>query len=438
MGIYGSSLDIAKLGKNDFNLSFLNYDTGIHAMYSGIDWLYTYVETLYIYDYKIVYFWFLNSVYDESMDFFFLSVWYSSLQTSSLQLFWSVLLDTYITSSLFQLSLTDEWVRSYMSGKDSALFVIYHPEVIFLKNQIINNYFFDFLSDINVSAIQYLDSQSLLTPIMLFPQLLFVAYMGFLFVAFYFSFYSSSTKEESTIDSDYLSASITVESEKEIGSIDDMLMPSIIIIYTFGWYFYLYCWNLFCCVPELILVFFFFPLLYYTIGNTPTFMLYDFGILFACYLRGIAPTPTMLFELMYDYIAVIAFYVRILTQGVRLALMFAAYAGMHDFVLFMDYNHRYLTGNESLWEEISNINTSISSFTYFFLGTLPGILLNWMYEVFHTFFVVTGQLVAYFGMIFWLFLFLFTFFVIEKQESYFEERRKFRQDLLKKIQNLNK
>jgi hypothetical protein len=438
MGIYGSSLDIAKFGKNDFNLSFLNYDTGIHAMYSGIDWLYTYVETLYIYDYKIVYFWFLNSVYDESMDFFFLSVWYSSLQTSSLQLFWSVLLDNYVTNSLFQLSLTDEWVRSYMSGKDSALFVIYHPEVIFLKNQIINNYFFDFLSDINVSAVQYLDSQSLLTPIMLFPQLLFVAYMGFLFVAFYFSFYSSSTKEESTVDADYLSASITVESEKEIGSIDDMLMPSVIIIYTFGWYFYLYCWNLFCCVPELVLVFFFFPLLYYTIGNTPTFMLYDFGILFACYLRGIAPTPTMLFELMYDYIAVIAFYVRILTQGVRLALMFAAYAGMHDFVLFMDYNHRYLTGNESIWEEISNINTSVSSFTYFFLGTLPGILLNWMYEVFHTFFVVTGQLVAYFGMIFWLFLFLFTFFVIEKQEGYFEERRKFRQDLLKKIQNLNK
>jgi len=436
MGIYGSSLDIAKFGKNDFNLSFLNYDTGIHAMYSGIDWLYTYVETLYIYDYKIVYFWFLNSVYDESMDFFFLSVWYSSLQTSSLQLFWSVLLDSYVTNSLFQLSLTDEWVRSYMSGKDSALFVIYHPEVIFLKNQIINNYFFDFLSDINISAIQYLDSQSLLTPIMLFPQLLFVAYMGFLFVAFYFSFYSSSSKEESTVDADYLSASITVESEKEIGSIDDMLMPSIIIIYTFGWYFYLYCWNLFCCVPELVLVFFFFPLLYYTIGNTPTFMLYDFGILFACYLRGIAPTPTMLFELMYDYIAVIAFYVRILTQGVRLALMFAAYAGMHDFVLFMDYNHRYLTGNESIWEEISNINTSVSSFTYFFLGTLPGILLNWMYEVFHTFFVVTGQLVAYFGMIFWLFLFLFTFFVIEKQESYFEERRRFRQDLLKKIQNL--
>lgn len=37
MGIYGSALDITTNGKNDFNLSFLNYDTGIHAMYSGID-----------------------------------------------------------------------------------------------------------------------------------------------------------------------------------------------------------------------------------------------------------------------------------------------------------------------------------------------------------------------------------------------------------------
>lgn len=37
MGIYGSSLDIVKTGKNDFNLSFMNYDAGIHAMYSGID-----------------------------------------------------------------------------------------------------------------------------------------------------------------------------------------------------------------------------------------------------------------------------------------------------------------------------------------------------------------------------------------------------------------
>ncbi len=71
MGLFGSVLDVAKMGNNDFGLSSLNYDTGIHAMYSGIDWVYTHVETIYMYDYKIVYFWLLNNVYDESMDFFF-------------------------------------------------------------------------------------------------------------------------------------------------------------------------------------------------------------------------------------------------------------------------------------------------------------------------------------------------------------------------------
>jgi hypothetical protein len=153
-------------------------------------------------------------------------------------------------------------------------------------------------------------------------------------------------------------------------------------------------------VPECSLVFVLFPLLYYTIGNTPTFLLYDFGILYNCYLRGIAPTPTMLFELIYDYVAVIAFYVRVLTQGIRLALMFFTYAAMHDYVTYMDYTHRCWIGNESIWEDISNINTSTDSLTYFFVGTLPGHVLNWMYELFHTFFVVTGQLIAYFAMIF--------------------------------------
>ena len=415
----------------------MNYSTGIHAMYSGIDWLYTHVETMYIYDYKIVYFWLLNSIYDESIDFFFSSLWFLSLQTSAFQLFWSILLDSYISNVILQFNLTDEWVRSFISSKDTALFVLNHPEILFFKGCIINNFFFDFLTDINISAVQYLEAQSLLTPIMLFPQLLFIAYLAFFFVSFYFSYYSSSSKEEATVDADYLSASITVESEKEIGSIDDIIMPAVVFIYTFGWYFYLYCYNMFSVMPEFILVIFSFPLVYYTIGNTPTFLLYDFGILYNCYLRGIAPTPTMVFELMYDYIAVIAFYVRILTQGVRLALMFFTYAAMHDSILYFDYTHSFSVGNESIWEDLSNINASVSSVTYFFLGVLPGHLLNWMYEVYHTFFVVTGQLVAYFAMIFWLFLFLFTFFIIEKQESYFDERKKFRQNLLKKIRDIN-
>ena len=38
MGTHGLTLtNAANIGKNDFNLSFLNYETSIHNMYSGID-----------------------------------------------------------------------------------------------------------------------------------------------------------------------------------------------------------------------------------------------------------------------------------------------------------------------------------------------------------------------------------------------------------------
>ena len=102
------------------------------------------------------------------------------------------------------------------------------------------------------------------------------------------------------------------------------------------------------------------------------------------------------------------------------------------------FSAKPMTGNESIWEEISNINGSIPSITYFMLGVLPGFILSWFYEVIHTFFVVTGQIVSYLTMVFWLFVFLFMFFVVERQETYFQERKKFRQDLLKKIQNIKK
>jgi hypothetical protein len=117
--------------------------------------------------------------------------------------------------------------------------------------------------------------------------------------------------------------------------------------------------------------------------------------------------------------------------------MFGTYLELHDIILIYGYDQSLFIGNESIWEEISNINLSVSSITYFFLFVLPGHIIYWMYQLLHTFFVVTGQFVAYFAMIFWLFLFLFTFFSAEKQENYFSEKRKQRQKLLKKIRDIN-
>jgi len=50
----------------------------------------------------------------------------------------------------------------------------------------------------------------------------------------YFAYFNSKSKENNTIDSDYLSAWVTIEAEKEISSIDDLFLSILVVIHVFG------------------------------------------------------------------------------------------------------------------------------------------------------------------------------------------------------------
>jgi hypothetical protein len=52
------------------------------------------------------------------------------------------------------------------------------------------------------------------------------------------SYYNKTNGENNTVDSDYLSSSLLVESEKEIASLDDLILAVIIVVYVFGCFFY--------------------------------------------------------------------------------------------------------------------------------------------------------------------------------------------------------
>ena len=189
-------------------------------------------------------------------------------------------------------------------------------------------------------------------------------------------------------------------------------------------------------MPELVLVFYLFPGLYYIIIGMPTFLIYDFGIYFLAYMGGVGKQSILSVVLMFDYINVIIFYTRILVQGVRLVLMLGTYASMHDFVLYFSFNQKMFLGAETFWEELSGVSITLDALSYYFLFTLPSIFIYWVYEILHTFFVVTVQFAAFFAIVFWLYLFLYTFFVIEKQENYFTEKRLFRINYFHHLQNL--
>ena len=201
--------------------------------------MYTYTEYLYTYNYKITYFTFLNYFFDDSVDLFFDTLWYISVNTVSLQLLWSFLLDGYIACGLEKFTITDEWYRNFVSSHDVSLFVLTHPELSLIQTQFCNNFVTTFFSDKCFAIFELIESESFLPAIMLAPQLIFIVFIMTMFISFYFSYYSSPTKEEALVDFDYVSASVTIESEKELGSIDDYLLTILIFMYIFGWYFYI-------------------------------------------------------------------------------------------------------------------------------------------------------------------------------------------------------
>lgn len=398
-------------------------DLSATSMLHGIDWLFSYVETIFLYDYKILYFWFYNSIFDDSYDFFFISCWYSTLIFDSFQLFWSYILDSYVVSELICNHYDEYWYKTMLASRDISLISIYHPEFALISAQCSESFMAKYMTSFSLALRELIETERLLTPISTIMDFIFLVFVVGFFLSIYFSYFTSSVKEEVTIDYDYMSASGTVEAEKEITGFDDIIMGLVIVLYLVGWYFYVHCWTLISHLPELMLLFYLLPGLYIIIVFIPLNLLFDFGGLFLAYLRGVGATPLILYELMFDYIAVLIFGVRILVQGVRIILMIFTYASMHDLVMLMYCGNFTFLVYENFWDELAAVSFNIKSVSWYLVSTLPARLMYWIYEVLHTFFVLTGQCVAFFAIVFWLYLFLYTFFVIEKQEDYFSFKR---------------
>jgi hypothetical protein len=280
------------------------------------------------------------------------------------------------------------------------------------------------------------DSENTLNPVVLLPHILFFYFFVFFFFYIFFSYYSSSTKEESLIDHDFLITNVTVESEEEIGALDDILIGSVLLIFLFFWFFGTNVYFMVLEVPELVLAAYLFPFLFFMILFIPLNLSYDFGLYFVCYLRGVGKAPTAFVEVMYDYIGFAAFYIRLLVQNVRLILMLFTFASFHELVIVHTIEKSWIMGDESFLDDLITGVSSPNGFCYFFIFKLSGHIIYFFYELFHLFFVVIAQIIAFNAMVFWLFLFLYTMFSTELHEKFFNVKRYAKKQLLKKYWNL--
>lgn len=121
-----------------------------------------------------------------------------------------------------------------LATKESTLVLIYHPELCFFSKNLNDYYYANYLSNYFFTLYELVGAETYQTAIILFPQLLFIIFAGFIFICFYFSYFTHPSKEGLMIDADYLVSNSSVEAEKEITSYDDMILGIVILAYIFG------------------------------------------------------------------------------------------------------------------------------------------------------------------------------------------------------------
>ena len=404
-----------------------NYNINESLLKNKNDWLFSFSENFFSYSYINSNTFFENSLYQDNYGTSKKYFWFKTFINSEYNILASLIVDQLTFLLLFSLPYFDGFFKNLFNSFELKNIFLYHPEYFFIFKNTIFEYYVNYSSNLYLSNYNFLLNESFISPVLMISQLIFIYFLVSLFLITYFTYYNNPNSEDNIVDHDYLVYNVTIEAEEEIGSMDDMLLTSVILLYVFLWFFWIYSWSSLSINPQLTMSFYLFPLIYFIIFFIPFSLLYDYGSYFLTYLNGVGKSSVMLLELLFDYIAVSIFYLRLMVQNVRLVFMLFTYTELHELIIFYTVDKNLLFSNESYKNSWDSDKTFFVSSSYFILFKLPGALLNWLYELFHTFFMVIFQFIAFFAMIFWLFLFLYTMFVAETQENYLsEKRRKFK------------
>jgi hypothetical protein len=147
------------------------------------------------------------------------------------------MLDQIYALSVFLLPFFNEFLRHFSSSVEFSTFLETHPEYYLIFKNYSLGFYSDYFSNFYVSLYSLNVSESFLTPVMIIFQFFFIFLLVLGFLMVYFNYYSSVSSEENLIDHDYLIFNVTIEAEEEIGSMDDMLLSSVILLYIFLWFF---------------------------------------------------------------------------------------------------------------------------------------------------------------------------------------------------------
>ena len=119
-----------------------------------------------------------------------------------------------------------------------------------------------------------------------------------------------------------------------------------------------------------------FPLLWLVIMTLPVNVIYDYGLLFLSYLRGVGSTILLGLELMYDVLATMIMFVRLSVQNIRFFLMFFAFFELYEFVYMSSIFKESTWGFDTNFFTLKNFSEAPFATGFYAVMTLPLLVLK--------------------------------------------------------------
>lgn len=218
-----------------------------------------------------------------------------------------------------------------------------------------------------------------------------------------------------------------VETEEELGSLDDSLIMLVLFLTIFCWYFLINIIYIIIVANGLnFLIFGFFVLVGFVLC-IPLSVLIDFGISFSSYVRGAGNSTNLLVELVFDLIGILVVFTRFIVQNIRFVLVFAAYFEFFEWStlsltsLLIEHVTICISAGEAYIAPSGILSSSTA--LWCFLSFLVWSTISYAYYMIHLLIVLFIQLGAYFLISFWLFFFFYTSFYLTQEEKFFHSKR---------------
>jgi len=154
-------------------------------------------------------------------------------------MFSSVIYDQLYYITILSLPLFNEFFRHFSSTIEFYNFLEGHPEYYLIFKNYVVDYYNLYFTNVYLSLYLMNISESFITPVMIIPQFIFIFLSILLLLLTYFNYTNTISAEDNLVDHDYLAFNVTIEAEEEIGSMDDMLLSSVILLYIFLWFFWI-------------------------------------------------------------------------------------------------------------------------------------------------------------------------------------------------------